>query len=56
MAVISFLAGLAIGGAFGVVVAAVVGVNEEDDEKELQEQMEYLEEWSRRKNLPFPTG
>lgn len=49
MTLISFLAGLAIGGAFGVVVAAVVGVNEEDDEKELQEQMEYLEEWSRRK-------
>lgn len=49
MTLISFLAGLAIGGAFGVVVAAVVGVNKEDDERELREQMEYLDEWRKRK-------
>lgn len=49
MAVISFLIGMVLGGAFGVAVAAVVGANKEDDERELQEQMEYLEEWSRRK-------
>lgn len=49
MTLISFLAGLAIGGAFGVVVAAVVGANKEDDERELREQMEYLDEWRKRK-------
>ena len=49
MAVISFLIGMVLGGALGVVVAAVIGANEEDDERELQEQMEYLDEWRRSK-------
>ena len=49
MAVISFLIGMVLGGAFGVAVAAVMGANKEDDERELREQIEYLDEWSRRK-------
>lgn len=49
MAVISFLIGMVLGGAFGVAVTAVMGANKEDDERELREQIEYLDEWSRRK-------
>lgn len=49
MAVISFLIGMVLGGAFGVAVAAVMGANKEDDERELREQMEYLDEWRKRK-------
>ena len=45
MTLISFLAGLAIGGASGVVDVAVVVENEDEYVIELRYTLEYLDEW-----------